>query len=425
MVLDAQNASREPDLVPVRHGRMAVSAFTFYRGAAKLMAVDLGCTADAGLWVQLCGDAHLLNFGVFASPERSLVFDINDFDETLPGPFEYDLKRLATSFVVAARHNGFDDDLAAARTCARTYSETMRALAGLPTLDVWYAHLPVDQVTRLLRESPEKGMRRQAAGVDRVVRKARRRDSLSALEKLTEVVDGQYRIVADPPIVVPLRDVPAFGSIDPDVLAAAVSREFAAYKSSLGDDRRRLVERFRLVDSARKVVGVGSVGLRAFIVLLEGRDESDPLFLQLKEAVGSVYEDEVSPSVYGHHGERVVQGQRMMQATSDVFLGWSEGVDPTRHYYWRQLRDMKGSVDVDAMGPVSLELYARACGFTLGRAHARSGDPIAIASYLGKGEAFEKAIVEFSRDYADQNERDYEAFLAAIENGIIEARPDV
>ncbi|HMI26767.1 MAG TPA: DUF2252 domain-containing protein [Streptosporangiaceae bacterium] len=448
-LLAEQDATREPDLVPVRHGRMMVSPFTFYRGAAKIMAADLKDTPAAGLDAQLCGDAHLSNFGAFASPERRLLFDLNDFDETLPGPFEYDVKRMAASFTIAARNNGFAkaDTRAATLTSVRAYREAMASFAQMPTMDIWYAHLAEDELTASIRstvagtakkekadkhqKAPKKAERaakkeeqaaktaqKQAA---KTLGKAHTRDSLQALSKLGEVVDGNYRIVSQPPIVVPARDLAATYGLSADEVVPVIREQFRAYRATLPDDRRYLLERFQVVDMARKVVGVGSVGTRAFIVLLQGRDAQDPLFLQIKEATASVLEPYVRRSRYRQHGERVVQGQRMMQAASDIYLGWTKGLDVRRHFYWRQLRDMKGSAVVEAMAPLALTFYARICGWTLARAHARSGDPVAIAEYLGASDAFDKSITDFSERYADQNERDYQEFVTAIRSGRLEA----
>ncbi len=413
-LLVEQNARREQDLVPVRHGRMMVSPFTFYRGAARVMAHDLAGSADAGITVQLCGDAHLSNFGLFASPERDLIFDLNDFDETLPGPFEWDVKRMAASFTIAGRNNVFKPKEIAAATAAsvRTYRETMATFAGMHTLDVWYARLSAEDI---LKQATVSSNRRAAT---RIANKARLRDSLQALSKLAEEVGGEYRIASAPPVVVPVREMK---DIDPAQVGTIVRDQYRAYRSTLRPDRRLLLERYTVIDFARKVVGVGSVGTRGFIVLLQGRDRDDPLFLQLKEATSSVLEDHLPKSKYKHHGERVVQGQRLMQAASDIFLGWTKGVDTSRHFYWRQLRDMKGSVDVTLVGPEGLLGYARACGWTLARAHARTGDPVAIAAYLGNGDAFDRAIVAFSERYADQNDLDHTAFLEAVKSGTIEA----
>jgi uncharacterized protein (DUF2252 family) len=441
-LLEAQNLTREPDLVPVRHGRMMVSPFTFYRGAAKIMAADLKDTPVAGLDAQLCGDAHLSNFGLFASPERRLVFDLNDFDETLPGPFEYDVERMAASFLIAARNNGFSkaDARAATQASVTAYREAMAEFAQMPTMDVWYAHLDEDEVMGAIRSTvaeTKKGVKRGKKGkkdgkeqklaklaekrAEKNAAKAHTRDSLQALSKLGELVDGQYRIVSQPPVIVPGRDLAVTFGLSPDEVMPVIQEQFRQYRATLQEDRRRLLEQFEIVDAARKVVGVGSVGTRAFIVLLQGRDAQDPLFLQIKEATASVLEEHLGKSRYDQHGERVVQGQRMMQAASDIYLGWTKGLDVNRHYYWRQLRDMKGSVLVELMTPLGLTFYARICGWTLARAHARSGDPVAIAAYLGASEAFDKSITDFSERYADQNERDYQEFVAAVRSGRLEA----
>jgi uncharacterized protein (DUF2252 family) len=426
-LLEAQNATREPDLVPVRHGRMMVSPFTFYRGAAKIMAADLKDTPTAGLNTQLCGDAHLSNFGMFASPERTLLIGLNDFDETLPGPFEYDVKRMAASFTIAARNNRFGKAEARAATLASVtaYREAMSGFAKMRTLDIWYAHLAEQDLmaalARAARSSKRKADRKLTKNAERQAQKARTRDSLQALSKLAERVDGRYRIVSQPPVVVPARDLVGVFGISADEIMHILREQLRAYRGTLQDDRRRLLERFEIVDAARKVVGVGSVGTRAFILLLQGRDQDDPLFLQMKEATASVLEDHLPKSRYRHPGERVAQGQRMMQAASDIFLGWTKGVEANRYLYWRQLRDMKGSADIEAMVPDGLVFYARICGQTLARAHARSGDPIALHAYLGKKDRFDLSITDFSERYADQNERDYEAFTEAIRSGRLRA----
>jgi uncharacterized protein (DUF2252 family) len=432
-LLEAQNLTREPDLVPVRHGRMLVSPFTFYRGAATIMAADLAGTPTADLQVQLCGDAHLSNFGAFASPERRLLFDLNDFDETLPGPFEYDVKRMAVSFTVAARNNGFSnkDARAATQASVRAYREAMAGFAAMGTLAIWYAHLDEDQLqsgvqsvaaeAKKASKKAAKAAKQAGKTLRKGAAKARTRDSLQALSKLGERVDGQYRIVSQPPIVVPARELAAAYGLSPDQVAGVIREQFRAYRSTLRDDQRRLLERFQVVDMARKVVGVGSVGTRAFIVLLQGRDQQDPLFLQVKEATASVLEGHLRKSRYKQHGERVVRGQRMMQAASDIFLGWTKGVEDNRYYYWRQLRDMKGSAEVETMTPLGLGLYAGICGWTLARAHARSGDPVAIAAYLGEDDQFDRSMVDFSQRYADRNELDYKAFADAIQSGRLQA----
>jgi uncharacterized protein (DUF2252 family) len=418
-----------------------VSPFTFYRGAAKIMAADLKDTPTAGLVVQLCGDAHLSNFGVFASPERKLLFDLNDFDETLPGPFEYDVKRMAASFTIAAGNNGFSkaDTRAATLASVAAYRQAMAEFAQMRTMDLWYAHLAEDELMGAVRgvvaeakkgggkkanakhEQEVKAAKRAQKTAEKTREKAHTRDSLQALSKLGELVDGRYRIVSQPPIVVPARELEAVYGMSSEEVSKAVGEQLRAYRATLQDDRRHLLERFEVVDMARKVVGVGSVGTRAFIVLLQGRDTGDPLFLQIKEATTSVLEDHLPKSRYQQPGERVVHGQRLMQAASDIFLGWTRGVDVQRHFYWRQLRDMKGSALVEAMAPVGLTFYARTCGWTLARAHARSGDPVAIAEYLGDDDAFDRSITDFSERYAGQNEQDFQEFVKAVRSGRIEA----
>jgi uncharacterized protein (DUF2252 family) len=454
-LLEAQDRTREPDLVPVRHGRMMVSPFTFYRGAAKIMAADLKGTPVAGLRVQLCGDAHLSNFGMFASPERRLVFDLNDFDETLPGPFEYDVKRMAASFVIAGRNNGFSkaDASAAALASVAAYREAMADFARMSTMDLWYAHFDEDRMQQIIQgavagadkeekkdkkeekkdkkakakkkeqraEKEDKVVKEAAKRAEKAMGKAHTRDSLQALSKLGELVDGQYRIVSQPPVIVPARDLAATYGLSPDQVLPTLHEQFRAYRATLQDDRRKLLEKFKIVDAARKVVGVGSVGTRAFIILLQGRDEQDPLFLQVKEATASVLEASAPKSRYRQHGERVVEGQRMMQASSDIFLGWTKGLDVRRHFYWRQLRDMKGSAEVELMAPFTLTHYAQICGWTMARAHARSGDPVAIATYLGPDDTFDRSIVNFSERYADRNQEDYDEFVNAVRSGRLEA----
>ena len=429
-LLEEQNARREPDLVPVRHGRMMASPFTFFRGAAKIMAEDLEDTPIAGLNVQLCGDAHLSNFGVFASPERMLLFDLNDFDETLPGPFEYDVKRMAASFTIAARNNGFNkqDTRAATARSVQAYREAMVEFAQMRTLDIWYARLSepdlmaaIGKETRALEPHDKRTAKTARRSAKTAADKAHTHDSLQALSKLAEVVDGKHRILSQPPIVVPTRDLAARVGLSVDEIEHSVHEQFRAYRATLPPDRQQLLERFEIVDMAHKVVGVGSVGTRAFIVLLQGRDQQDPLFLQVKEATTSVLEDHLPKSRYRQPGERVVQGQRMMQAASDIFLGWTKGVETGRFLYWRQLRDMKGSAVIETMVPSALTFYAGVCGWTLARAHARSGDPVALSAYLGRKDRFDQSIVDFSERYADQNDADYEAFIAAIRAGRLEA----
>lgn len=427
-LLEAQNVTREPDLVPVRHGRMMVSPFTFYRGAAKIMAADLKDTPTAGLTVQLCGDAHLSNFGAFASPERRLLFDLNDFDETYPGPFEYDVKRMAASFTIAARNNGFSkpDVRAATRASVAAYRQAMAGFAQMRTLEIWYSHLGEEDILAAARSAvKDKKTDRAFKRTEKSLSKARTRDSLQALSKLAEYVDGRYRIVSQPPIVVPLRDVMQTFGVSPDEMDRLVHDLFRDYRATLQPDRRHLLEQFQIIEAARKVVGVGSVGTRAFILLLQGRDQSDPLFLQVKEATASVLEEHLPKGHYQQPGERVVNGQRMMQAASDIFLGWTKGVQADRYYYVRQLRDMKASALVEEMVPAGMTVYAGLCGWTLARAHARSGDPVAIAAYLGETDAFDKAMTDFSARYADQNERDFQEFAKAVESGRLEAKPGV
>ncbi len=417
-ILEAQAATRVPELVPVRYGRMLVSPFTFYRGAAAVMAHDLASTPRAGLRVQLCGDAHLSNVGGYASPERSLVFDLNDFDETLPGPFEWDVKRLAASFEIAGRDRDFTDDerTTAVLNAVRSYRDWMRKLAEARNLDVWYARLDVETIQRNLREQQAKP---QAATVAKAAEKARTKDSLKAFAKLTHEVDGEPRIVSDPPLIVSAADLAQEAGIQFEWLEDVIHGLFRQYRETLQDDRRHLLEEFRMVDLARKVVGVGSVGTRCWILLLLGRDGDDPLFLQIKEAQASVLEPYLGKSEFENHGERVVAGQRLMQATSDIFLGWlhsKETLDGAeRDFFVRQLWDWKTSVDLDTILPRGLELYGSVCGFLLARAHARSGDRIAIASYLGKSDSFDRALAEFAVAYADQNERDHAALRQAAD----------
>jgi uncharacterized protein (DUF2252 family) len=393
---------------------MLVSPFTFYRGAAVIMASDLGSRPDSGLRVQACGDAHLANFGGFASPERALQFDINDFDETNPGPFEWDVKRLVTSFEIAARSLSFTEKekRAIVSTAVRAYRDAMAQFATMTNLDVWYAHLDVEKVFDEYRSqaTPEEIKR-----FERNLAKAQSKDNLKAFAKLTEQVDGEYRIKSDPPLIVSLSDL--FHGDGEDDLRAWLADRLRSYRRSLQPDRRHLLESYRMIDFGRKVVGVGSVGTRCWIALMLGRDDSDPLFLQIKEAEASVLEPYAGRSGYANHGQRVVEGQRLLQASSDIMLGWirTEGVDGVvRDYYVRQLWDWKYSAAIDAMTPDTLGIYARLCGWTLARGHARSGDRIAIAAYLGTGEAFDKAIAEFSVAYADQNERDHAEVAAAL-----------
>jgi uncharacterized protein (DUF2252 family) len=417
-LLESQGASRVPDLVPVRYGRMMETPFTYYRGAALPMASDLARTPATGMIVQACGDAHLSNFGLFGSPERKLVFDVNDFDETLPGPWEWDVKRLAASLEVAARENGFSDKdrRKIVLASAARYRTVMQQLAGLTNLDVWYTQVDIEDFrTRwdsLLKE-------RQRKVLDKGLAKARTRDSMQELQKLTQIEDGQPRIISEPPVIIPIRDL--LGELAEGVNIATELRSLVGkYRRTLQADRRVLLEQYEVADLARKVVGVGSVGTRCWIVLMLGRDDSDPLFLQVKEAEESVLARFAGPSKFSNEGERVVSGQRLMQAASDIFLGWQRfaGLDGTqRDFYVRQLRDWKFSVDIAAMVPRGLRLYGELCGLTLARAHARSGDEIAIAAYLGGSDVFDRAIADFAGAYADQNERDFQAFNAAIASG--------
>jgi uncharacterized protein (DUF2252 family) len=421
-VLEQQAQTRVPELVPIRYGRMLVSPFTFYRGAAMIMAGDLAATPRSGLMVQCCGDAHLSNFGVFASPERQLVFDVNDFDETLPGPWEWDVKRLAASMLIAARDNDFpakDRDQIVLDT-VEEYRTAMAGFAAMKNLDVWYAHLDIESALSELGPQLEpKAVKR----TEKTLAKARTRDSMSAFSKLTRVVDGEARIVAEPPLIVPIDDLVT--GAERDRMFDTLHELLRSYRETLVHDRRVLLEEFRITDFARKVVGVGSVGTRAWIALMLGLDGLDPLFLQMKEAESSVLEEHLGRSEFRNHGERVVAGQRLMQASSDIFLGWlhvKSGLDgKPRDFYVRQLKDWKGSAEIERMVPKGMAAYGRLCGWTLARAHARSGDRIAIAAYLGKGSSFDRAILEFSRAYAEQNERDHRALADAVKSGRIVA----
>jgi uncharacterized protein (DUF2252 family) len=424
-LLEEQAKTRVPALVPVRYGRMMVSPFTYYRGAALPMAADLATTPVTGLAVQACGDAHLSNFGVFGSPERRLVFDVNDFDETVPGPWEWDVKRLVTSMEVAARDNGFPDSRRReiVLATAASYRQAMRSFAKMTNLDVWYARADVDQV----RLSAQLGGRQRKV-VEEGMAKARTRDSMQELAKLTHSVDGRPRIISDPPLLVPIEElIPA--DTDRHTLQSELTDLLAKYRRTLETDRRFLLEQFEFCDMARKVVGVGSVGTRCWIVLLLGRDDSDPLFLQVKEAEASVLSRFVGASKFTNQGQRVVAGQRLMQATSDIFLGWQRTVagldDKSRDFYVRQLRDWKFSLDINAMVPRGMRLYGEQCGWTLARAHARSGDRIAISAYLGRSDVFDQAIAQFAAAYAEQNEKDQQALVAAAASGRIAAERDV
>jgi uncharacterized protein (DUF2252 family) len=426
-LLEEQSATRLPNLVPVRYGRMAASPFSYYRGAALPMAADLATTPVTGLAVQACGDAHLSNFGVFGSAERRLVFDVNDFDETLPGPWEWDVKRLAASLEVAARDNRFASKKRRAIVAAAvaSYREAMRGFAGMTNLDVWYADADLD----VLRQQGAAQLKaRQRKAVDKGMAKARTRDSMQEVGKLTHMVDGRPRIISDPPLIVPIDQ------LIPDEMnrknfEGLITDLVAGYRRTLETDRRYLLEQFEFCDMAHKVVGVGSVGTRCWIVLMLGRDTADPLFLQVKEAQESVLSRYVGASKHANQGQRVVAGQRLMQASSDIFLGWQRtpaGLDnQTRDFYIRQLRDWKLSLDIETMVPRGMRLYGQLCGWTLARAHARSGDRIAIASYLGASDTFDQAIAQFADAYADQNAKDHEALVAAVASGRIIAESDL
>ena len=425
-LLEEQAVSRVPELVPIRYGRMLVSPFTFYRGAALIMAADLVQTPRSGITAQLCGDAHLSNFGVFGSPERRMLFDINDFDETLPGPWEWDVKRLAASFEIGGRDRGFDppDRRAIVMAGVREYRYRMRRAAGMRTLDAWYEHLEVGQLLAQVRDEQRRKRvsKMEARTAERHVAEARVRDSTRVFAKRAGTIDGELRITADPPLIVPIEDLvlPGSGWEDSQVL---IKKLLDSYRRTLGHEHHP-IEEFRYVHAARTVVGVGSVGTRCYILLLVGRDDRDPLFLQVKEAQASVLERFLGKSRYAHHGQRVVAGQRLMQAAGDIFLGWQriKGLDGrTRDYYVRQFHDWKGGADVEELRVPGATLYARTCGATLARAHARWGDRIAIAAYLGGGDAFDRAIADFSSTYADQNERDYEAFIGAVDSGRLNA----
>ncbi len=422
-LLEEQATSRLPELVPIRYGRMLVSPFAFFRGGAAIMAADLARTSDSGFSTQLCGDAHLANFGIFGTPERKFVFDINDFDETLPGPWEWDVKRLAASLAVAARESGFRPKQRAGivSSATRGYRTTMREFAAKSNLQVWYSHLEVESVLRRLRRDFSA---RRLAQVEADIAKARTKDHMRATKKLTRAVDGERKFVSDPPLIVSIEELIAgegWRSIDDEI-----RNMVQTYRATLIRDRRDLLDQYRLVHIARKVVGVGSVGTRAWIALFVGRDDSDPLVLQIKEAQPSVLEQYLGKSEYSNSGERVVDGQRRMQAAGGPFLGWTHverGLDgQARDYYIRQLWDWKGSATIEAMSPEGMAEYGRMCGWTLARAHARSGDRIAIAAYLGSGDTYDKAITSFAEAYADQNERDYAALAEAVQSRRIEAQ---
>jgi len=424
-ILEEQARTRVPDLVPIRYGRMLVSPFTFYRGAAAVMAADLDGTPRSGITTQVCGDAHLSNFGLFASPERQMVFDINDFDETLPGPWEWDVKRLVASLAIAGRNNGFTDTerTQVERSSVAEYRAAMLEFAGMGNLDVWYSRMQVQEGLPEVRAAMD---RKTWKAAEQTVEKAKTRDNLQAFAKLTHEVDGERRIISDPPLIVPIEEL--LSPADAERFLEATHELIRTYRRTLLGDRRHLLEDFRFTHMARKVVGVGSVGTRAWIILMTGRDGGDPLFLQAKEAQTSALEPYVGKSRYPKAGQRVVEGQRLMQASSDIFLGWERtpGLDGvTRDFYVRQLRDWKGSLPPEGMTPTAMAFYGRVCARALARAHARSGDRIAIASYLGKSDAFDRAIATFSERYAEQNERDHAALQDAVKTKRVEAKTGV
>jgi uncharacterized protein (DUF2252 family) len=425
-ILTRQDETRVPDLVPIRHGRMLASPFAFYRGAAAIMAADLASCASSDLRVQLCGDAHLSNFGVFLAPDRRLIFDINDFDETHPGPFEWDVKRLVASFAVAGRALGLKKSRrrSAVEAAAAGYRNEIRRLAGMRDLDVWYARVDLETLEQVLDSISS----RQRKALAREAAKAERKDSMRALAKLTRADGDRLRIRSDPPLIVPFDEMVPDGD-DPAEIEAHILALIETYRRTLSPDVRQLIDRYRYVHLAHKIVGVGSVGTRCWIVLMLGRDLDDPLFLQVKEAGPSVLAPFNGAGRYKHQGRRVVEGQRLMQAASDILLGWisAEGVldGKPRDFYVRQLWDGKGSAEIETMDSDGLRQYASLCGQTLARGHARSGDRIAIASYLGGGDGFDRAMCDFARSYADQNERDYQEFAAAVDSGRLKAQSDI
>ncbi|QNE76781.1 DUF2252 domain-containing protein [Streptomyces finlayi] len=420
-IIEKQSATRVPELVPIRYGRMSEAPFRFYRGAAAIMAADLAETPRSGFRVQCCGDAHMLNFRLLASPERRLMFDINDFDETLPGPWEWDVKRLSASLVIAGRANGFGSKERASvvRAAVRSYRERMRSYAGLGNLDVWYTRFDADELQEQFAPVLSAGQRDRW---ERTRERARARGTLQVFDKLTHVIDGRRQIAPDPPLLVRLQDL--LPDTERGRLEQKISRMIERYGQTLQTDRRFLLESFRLADIARKVVGVGSVGTRCWIILLLGKDDEDPLFLQAKEADESVLAPYAGDSAFSTQGERVVAGQRLMQATSDIFLGWDrvQGLDGKRRdFYVRQLRDWKGIAETESMSPKRMGLFGRLCGATLARAHARSGDRIGIAAYLGGGDVFDRALATFAELYADQNEKDHQALVDAVQAGRVTA----
>ncbi len=424
-LLEQQAATRVPDLVPIRYGRMSASSFAFYRGAALPMAADLASLPRVPLEVQLCGDAHLSNFGGFASPERALVFDMNDFDETNPGPFDWDVKRLAASFAIAggALNMAAGPTRTLVQTATRSYREAMRDFATQSNLDIWYARLDIDQV--VAQHGQDVG-RATMARLQKNIGKAKSKDRLKAAGKLTQVVDGRLEFIADPPLLVPIEDV--FSDQESDAIDTTIRGVLQGYRETLNTDRRILLDSYEYVRVARKVVGVGSVGTRAWVVLFTGRDEQDPFFLQVKEAQASVLEAFTGESEFATHGQRVVEGQRLMQAAGDIFLGHHRVTAPdgqVRDFYMRQLWDWKASADIESMAPDALAVYAKICGWTLARGHARSGDRVAIAAYLGNSDTFDRAIADFAEAYAEQNTRDHQALVDAIASGRIKAQTGI
>ena len=417
-VLEEQARTRVPDLVPIRYGRMIASPFSYFRGAAAPMAWDLAHTPTTDIRVQACGDAHLLNFGMYAAPDRRLVFDVNDFDETLPAPFEWDVKRLAASFAVAAREHGDKDRDAhtAARLTVRSYRTKMASYAAMRFVDVWYSRIDIDEVNRLFDVlQPRAAVRRR----HRDIAQARRRTSQRAFLKMCDQVQGQYRIRSAPPVIVrfPVEGYPG--------VLEELRGAIAQYRQTLEADLREVLRHYYFGDFARKVVGVGSVGTEAFVVLLIGDRADEPLFLQVKEAQESVLAPYAGPGEYQHQGERVVVGQRLTQAATDPFLGWTTGIGTSgttlKHYYVRQLRDMKGSMSVPLMDPLQLDYYGRLCGWALARAHARTGRATMISGYLGMSEKFDHVIADFAVAYADQNEQDYQRLRQAVAAGRVQA----